>query len=281
MCVTLAPAKLSRTLVYAGEAVHPQDGRYLHVLAYQNKAVNKAGRANAMVLPIPSKAPLTAQNAVNMVGYEHVLENMAEPIENMTAMRALSLETGKTPEVFSVGSYTVAIAARAEEAVRAISTLPKAFQPKLNRDIFKAYAQWYPGWPIAICCWNGKIKPEPLLWWYEPLEPQKLFYPALDAHNGQAPNLTKDVNREHTFLVGSKIHPIGINTRVGDLGPAEPFMSDKAWGRVMDGQDLNRDYVVEVPFMRTLRNSQGRFDLHARLDSRIWDLEFEYRHPGR
>jgi hypothetical protein len=281
MCVTLGPAKLSKTLIYAGESRHPLDGRYIHVLAYQNRALNQAGRANAMVLPLPSKAAMSSSNAIGLSGYKDILKDLAKPIQSMSQVREARRSLTKSVEVFDVGSYSVVLASRAEDAVAAISQLPSDKQPQLNREIFTTYSKWYSGWPVAICCWNGKVEPEPLLWWYEPVDPRKLFFPMVDAHDGKAPNLGRDVRRDHTILVGSTIHPFGVDTKVEDLGPAAPYISKVLWGRVLEEQDFNRDYVVDVPFLRTLRNVQGQHDMHARLDPKIWNLDFEYSHPDR
>jgi hypothetical protein len=280
MCVTLGPAQLSKTILYAGEARHPGSGKYIHTLAYQNRAENKEGRPNAMAIPLPSKSLMSSANVVDLAEYKTLLQDLAKPIREMN-LAASAGNRGLSAEVFDVGSYTVVLAKRPEDAVVAIGQLPPDKQPKLNREIFNAYAQWYPGWHIALCCWDGKIEPEPLLWWYEPLDPKTLFYPTLDAHNGRAPSLGRDVKRDHTLLVGSTIHPIGTDSRVKDLGPAAPYISDKVWGRVMEGSDWNRDFTTSVPFLRTLKNVQGRFDMHSRLDPNIWNLEFEYRHPER
>ena len=281
MCITIQPAKLSNTLIYAGEAYHPEDQRYIHVMAYQNRATNLADRPNAMVLPIPAKAHMGPENTINMVGYEDLLKDLSKPLRNMNKNRSYGSRGITKALVFDVGSYTVVLATRAEDAIDAISEVPTEKRPKLNREVFKAFSEWYPDWPIAICCWNGAIQPEPLLWWYEPLDPKNLFYPAVDAHDGKAPDLKKDVKRDHTLIVGSTIHPFGIHSRVSDLGPAKGFISDSVWGRALEGADFNRDFTVSVPKLRTLENVKGARDMHARLDSNIWDVEFTHYNPAR
>lgn len=49
MCITLEPAKLSSTRIYAGDVTHPS-GRPVHVIGYQN-VVQTPREPNAMFSP--------------------------------------------------------------------------------------------------------------------------------------------------------------------------------------------------------------------------------------
>ncbi len=289
MCVTLAPAKLSKTIIYAGEGHHP-DRRdihsltYMHVLGYQNNAENKSGKPNAMILPIPSKGELGPENIIDTTSHPGVLSDMASAIEGMNRDQMLGISSKGFPsiKVFSAGSYTVALAPNASQLIHAIAALPEALRPIINREIVQAYSEWYADWPIAVCAWDGRIEAEPLLWWYEPIEPKVLFLPALDSHNGKVPNLKRDVQRDHTLLIGSNISPFGLASHL-DLDNDDPlrgFLPPQVWGQVVKGSDFNGDYTVEVEPLRQLKNYQGRHDLHERLDPKIWDIEFENYNPA-
>lgn len=278
MGTTLRPARLSSTIIYAGEAYHPVSQDYIHVLTYQNKAENKDTRPNALVLPIPTDF-LGPENSIDMAGHRTLLKDMAKPLLAMNTERDLK-RGSRAPEPFKMGSYTTVIAG-SDNIAEALSRLPDSLRPQLNREIFRSFAEWYPGWQIAICCWDGKIEPEPLLWWYRPLNPKTLFYPTLGAHNGKAPDLQRDILRDHLLLVGSKVHPVGIPTKVSDFGLAAPYLSDRIWGRVLKEEDFNRDYTLSVSELRDIKNTQGVYDMHSRLDPKIWDLSFEHLYPGR
>lgn len=256
---------------------------YVHVLAYQNRALNKDPKPNAMILPIPSAEPLEKKNTIDLTGYGNALKDIGHPVTNMRADRPNGEASFGRPgpvSIFRTGSYTVAIASEAGEVAAALATLPGDIRPQLNREIFKFYGEYYKGWPIAICCWAKAIKPEPLMWWYKPKTPKRIFFPMLDAHNGKAPNTRKDPKRDHLLLMGSRVKPFGVLHQATDLGPAEDFIPERVWGRDLQGADFNRDYVVDIGAMRVIQNSQGPYDLHARLDPKIWSLNFDYIMPG-
>lgn len=266
MCITLGPAKLSKTVIYAGEAFHPETGDYIHVLGYQNKAENRSGGPNAMVLPVPA-VNLGADNMVDMTSHPNVLRDMAAKFKNDFTPEVEMRSFGKAV-VFCKGNYTVAIASDATDLVPALESIPEGVRPTIQPDLLKAYAEWYPNWPLAVCCWDGEIEAEPLLWWYQPLVKNKLFYPAVDSHNGKVPNLKRDAKRDHTLLVGSYITQVGRDTKV-DLGPASKFISPVAWGRQIQEPDFNRDYKVDVSDLQEVT-----------AEYKLWDIEFAYHYPS-
>lgn len=288
MCVTLSPARLKKTVVYAGEAHHPlrrdiHNIRYVHVLGYQNEAENKSDKPNAMILPIPSKVEMGPENVIDTTTCPTILKDMAISIESIGGAahtRSLTLDAKGYPsvKVFQAGSYTVALVQRASEVAQAVAALPEHLRPVLNRKILNAYSKWYADWPIAVCAWDGRIKAEPLFWWYEPINAKVLFLPALDSHNGKAPNPSGNVERDHTLVIGSTIHPFGVtNFSKERLGG---FIPPQIWGRTIEGRDWNGDYTVEIEPLRQIKNYQGKHDIHARLDPKVWDIEFESYNPA-
>ncbi|MET7455228.1 hypothetical protein ABZT03_25700 [Streptomyces sp. NPDC005574] len=54
MCISTGEAALSGTIVYCGRQHHSVHG-LVHVLGYQNTAVNLADGANAMLLHLPTR----------------------------------------------------------------------------------------------------------------------------------------------------------------------------------------------------------------------------------
>jgi hypothetical protein len=166
----------------------------------------------------------------------------------------------------------------ASQLLQAIETLPENLRPKLKSEIVDAYSKWYPEWPLAVCAWSGRIEAHPLFWWYEPMDPKVLFLPALEGTNGKVPDPQADILRDHTLLIGSTISPFGYRNPKPDL--LGGFLSSQIWGQVVDDEDFNGDYTVEVEPLRQLKNHQGRHDLHERLDPKIWDIEFENYNPA-
>lgn len=255
---TLGPASAWGTITYAGEAVHPETRRRVHVLGFQTRIVNGARRANAVVLPVPSEAPLGPENTIDAPFL--ALEDMAARLRQMDPRRgferpnARALPRGKFSVVFT----------KPEGAVRAISGLPSALQPPIDRRLFHQLGEGYPGAQLALCCWSGDIHAAPVVLWYEPRDPKTLFLPA-------------PVEGDHALIVGSSVRPFGVRTsaRSPDAGG---FLPPSVWGQVVKGGPA-LDYEVALAPLQDLTNAAGKHDLHPRLDPRLWDIRFELRMP--
>jgi hypothetical protein len=203
--MTLAPATLSKTILYAAELPDPKGG-VLHTLGYGNTAVSVG--PNAMLLPIPSKTPMGPENIIDTRSAKNFLKDMVEAITPKTRGFARSLGVDgltKGIQVFDSGSYTVVLAEDASAIPSALGFVPMAKRPKINQDIFDAYARLYPNSQFALCCWSGLVDAEPLLWWYKPTDTENLFLPGLDGHDGRAPNLNADVTTDHALIVGTEL----------------------------------------------------------------------------
>ncbi|XXX72128.1 hypothetical protein WMF30_31230 [Sorangium sp. So ce134] len=241
MCCTFSPARLSRTLLYAGEA--RWNGLYVHVLAYQNTA-SSAG-PNAMILPIPASR-LGSDNAVDTRLFRTFLEDIREATRRPMP-RTLSIEPPELPDarpvVFDVGSYTVVLADSPRSVVAALDQVPENKRPAINDRMLRAFEEYYPGWPVAVCCWNGNLQPEPLLWWYEPRFPERLFAPALDAHDGNPPDRQATVDVDHYLAIGSVLRPEGRPVRYrDDPGPFRPLLPPSVHGTVVQSRMSNGDF---------------------------------------
>jgi len=198
MCVTTMPAILSRTQLYAG--VGQLGRKTAHVIAYQNKAESPG--PNAMILPLPAAVMPDERNVIDTRDFAGFLMD----IHSATAFytdRSLGDSGAAEAKVFDVGSYTVVLAKDASTIPRALRFVPPSKRPAANPRLFEAFAQLYPGWPVAVCCWSGNVEAEPLLWWYEPQNRDWLFAPALDAHDGGPPDLNAEVEVDHHIAFGS------------------------------------------------------------------------------
>jgi hypothetical protein len=202
------------------------DGRMLNVLGYQNKAKNKAWprRPNAMILPFPAAEYMTQINCIDMTRAPNVLKEYSDLLR--PRMRTRDLTKGlrsaavASVEVFDSGSYTIALARNATDIPSALEQIPASKRPDLHPEIFDAYELWYPGWPVALCCWEGDIEAEPLLWWYKPKKEFQDFHflPGLDGHEGGVPDpARKSVPVDHSIIIGGPAH---------DLQSAEGVLKD-------------------------------------------------------
>lgn len=205
MCITIDPADLLDTILLAHSTEH--EGTHVNVIGYQNQAKNKSRSPNAMVLPFPSAEPMTQKNCIDMSGHPNLLKRYA----GLVRPRARSLTKSlRSVQVFDSGSYTVVLAATPTDIPSVIEQVPENKRPRLHPELFDAFATWYPGWPVALCCWDGRIEAEPLLWWYQP-RPEfqdRHFLPSLDGHDGRIPNPSApSVLVDHTLIIGSHRGP--------------------------------------------------------------------------
>ncbi len=285
----------SDTTLYAAEVRSPEDGRTVHVLGYENSVApprdtgwvgrgdaaelwasvvsrpRPSHRPNAMVLPFPARPrSMTAANVLDTRDIPSVLVSYSAriharrppPEETDTFEDALSAPLAPAVQVFDSGSYTVVLAADAHDVPAAVDRVPPERRPKLNPALFDAYARWYPGWTIALCCFDAAqaMRAEPLLWWYEPLDGRVLFLPALDSHDGRVPDLALDVRADHTVVVGSHgfddehPHKGWYPDDVDAAHAARPYLVRNIVGRYFDDLRPNGDYICAVGDVR-----RGRF----------------------
>ena len=267
MCITLHASQLSGTKIYAGEAT--RDGRYVHVLAYQNNATNSRPGPNAMVLPIPSASAMGAENAIDTRAFKGFLGDIAEATKQQSFSRSRGISKGTVlnsalPAVFDVGSYTVVLGTDMEAAVQAVASVPENKRPELNADVLTAMAALYPGWSFAICCWDGKIEAEPLLWWYEPKAPSLLFAPSVDAHDGGPPK-EGPVPVDAIVTFGSTLKPTGereVRYRTAPPPEVKALLPTRAVGEKIKGRLDNGDFWYPV----------ANFDGHADIEDTMGGL---------
>lgn len=256
MCCTFFESKLSDTILYAAES--ELEGRRVHVMAYQNRAANLAKGPNAMMLPIPAAKPLTPDNMLDTRPFKNILRDYvtayeaAKPKPKAEGFGTdLLFSNVAKAEVFERGSFTVVLAQDARLIPAALARVPEHRRPQPNRAIFSAYAKHYPGWHMALCCYDGVIEAEPMVFWYEPLFPKRLFAPALDAHDGNPPDLNRWVHRDHYVFFAAKQANRGIpldRRRRSNPIPTEhqPLFVDHFAGTQLTGVYPNGDFWIDV-----------------------------------
>jgi hypothetical protein len=208
MCISIGESKMTSTHLYVGEA--EKNGKTVHILAYQNTA--ESSGPNAMILPFPTQVKMTQDNIIDTSSFKNFLKNISDASKRIeytkSARRGFTLGVAAAgmdsfAEVFSVGSYTVVLADHVAQIPEALKRVPENRRPAVSNSFLIGFGQLYPKQPVALCCWNGSIEAEPLLWWYEPKNPGTLFVPTMDAHDGNPPKLYKPVYTDHIISVGA------------------------------------------------------------------------------
>jgi hypothetical protein len=207
VCVSLGPAEFSGTILYCGRRLHPGHG-LIEVLGYQNTAVNLAAGPNAMLLHLPA-ASLTPGQFLPAGRAGSVLRDMVRAVRPAAAGPALMgtdwMGGAGGAAVFQRDIYTIVLADSATQIPSALDRVEPRKRPPLNRDLFGFYADLFPGYPVALCCFDNADAAEakPLMLWYQPADHDRLVLPAIDSHTGTVPDLDADVMTDHWLLLGS------------------------------------------------------------------------------
>lgn len=220
MCCTIeANTVLSETTVYAARVKHPKSGEDVHVMGYQNSVRGSVPGPNAMILPIPSATLLGPENLVDARPFKGIIKSYRQAVVDMKPKFRRSFDMTKgslmlgasaagSYQVFQSGSYTVASADSAAALGKAIKEVPDRVRPNIPIKFLIALNKMYPGWSFLACCFSGYDVQEqdldPVVLWYKaiPERNNRLFAPAVDAHDGEPPNLGASVTRDHTLAFG-------------------------------------------------------------------------------
>jgi hypothetical protein len=289
MCCSVSPGvpvRFSDTVLYAAEVIG-EAGDPVHVLGYQNKVQGRVGllslavswlplghSGNAMILPFPAvPRTMTRANVLDTKHCRDILQDMADAVAPRPAGHTLSRAAGRMrsiPEpppiqVFkAAGIYTVILAQDPRDIPAELDRVPRSQRPALNPALFDAYARWYPGWTIALCCFSNRRArlADPLLWWYEPMSPDRLFLPAVDCHTGDVPDLDSHVAVDHVIAVGSYRMAGGRRVVYRDTvpGAVAPYLRPTLIGQRYTGSMPNGDFVCELEDVceGTLRASRSK-----------------------
>lgn len=268
-CCSLAPARFSNTRGLAAEV--QIDNKLYHLLGYQNTAQNlsvKAGQptGNALLLPLPAKPRTMSRKSI--------LDTSSAPNCLMDMERAVRPPVSRSPgsksagppaasvQVFEHDIYTIVLASDPRAIPAALAQVPADRRPQMAPAIFNAYAKWYPGWTFALCCFNVQQETDakPMLWQYEPLNPERLFFPALDAHDGSPPDLRESVDVDHCLVASSHKMTVGNRVHYTDRQPSpqmKQVLPRTVVGRELHERMRNGDFVMQVSDVRA-----GRFTAH-------------------
>ena len=104
--------------------------------------------------------------------------------------------------------------------VTSIEQVPAHKRIVPNTPLFDFYAHHFPGYPIALCCFDNQEArdADPLVMWYRPLDASRFLLPALDCHTGAVPDLDEEVEVDHWLIFGSDEMPehVGVPVRYTD-----------------------------------------------------------------
>lgn len=210
MCVFSGEAEVTgQTTVAASVAKCPDSGKLLHVLLYHNSVKNLAPGANALCIAFPSKVPMGQQNVLDMSNAPNLVQDIKDALNPFKGRGALSFGSWSASvpdgvEIFEHDVYTVVMADDARKIPAALQFVREDRHPEVNQEVYDRLAEIYPGCPVALCCFNNRDAKtaKPLVWKYEPIHPDILMVPTLDAHDGSPPAVGAPVEVNHQVIFG-------------------------------------------------------------------------------
>ncbi|WP_225850664.1 hypothetical protein [Streptomyces sp. HPF1205] len=209
MCISTGEAVFSGTIVYCGRQHHRVHG-LIHVLGYQNTAVNLADGPNAMLLHLPTRQ-VTPGHFLSAGRTGDVLHRMVAAARSAAAVDDIAFMSAEPQavQVFDHDVYTVLLANDPTAVHAALRQVPPHRRPTLEPELLRFYADHFPGHTIAVCCFDNADarRAKPLLLWYAPLDPDQLTVPALDSHTGMAPDLNSALPVDHWVLFSTDQAP--------------------------------------------------------------------------
>lgn len=278
MCCSSKLAKFEGTQGYIGEVEHPTHG-LVHVMGYQNKAKNLFSGPNAMLLHFPAKEEMTASNVIDLgdAGGKKILDQWKDrlfPEDGYKMSKSSSRGFTNSVQVFDTGIYMVVMSPKPSLITSALAEVPENKRPEISAELLAWYETHYPGWTLAVCCFDNRdaIKADPLFWWYKPLDPMRLHFPAVDSHDGTPPKLEHQgrawgVHTDHVIVLGSdKFLPNGkaekLKADYRDVLPeaSRPFFPERIIGADYRRRRFpNGDFVAPVLAVRAHKSFVARY----------------------
>ena len=256
MCCSMRPARFEETIVYVGEVEHPVYG-LVHTLGYQNSVVNLATGPNAMILHIPAGVAMTQDNFIVTENCPRILRDMVDalkppvvPLGEPVYRTAIGAKSSPV-HVFDHDIYTVVLSEDASLIPEALSRVPVEKRPAINQPLFDFYADEFPGWSVALCCFDNKQASQaaPMFMHYKPMDDGSMHWPSLDCHTGDVPDVNAMVAVDHWIIAGShRMDPDGgVAVRYsGDCDPdVRAFLPNHVIGRHFKTMLHNGDFVID------------------------------------
>lgn len=259
MCCSMERAHFEQTIVFIGEKQHPVHG-LVHVLGYQNTAVNLSEIPNAMLLHIPAGEVMLEENFIDMSGCRQALRDMVRVLEpprpdfrgNPDRMLIGAKAEPPAVRVFEHDIYTVVLSERPSLIPGALARVPEDKRPNANPPLFDFYEREFPGWTVAVCCFNNREARQaaPLMMWYRPMNEVELHWPTLDSHSGGVPDIRGNVSVDHWLITGSDNFEGGKGVAVDYSGGcgSDPrsFLPTRVIGTRINRNMSNGDFVIDT-----------------------------------
>lgn len=254
MCLSSAPARFSDTILCAGMVYRGRTP--IHVIGYQNTAANLHLGPNCMILPLQSATDMGPENILDTSGAKKILKDMRsaiEPPRSKGVMRGGAKSFGLDSlrvQVFDHDVYSICLGRVGADFQSALKKVGEDRRPTIPEEILQFFNTYYKGYHLALCCFNNRDaqSASPMLWQYEPSNPDVIVAPAIDGHDGRAPRVGTSVDLDH-ILISFAPHVTGSPVRyTDDVPPAlREFLPGTVIGQNYEGEyAANGDFLIDV-----------------------------------
>ena len=227
MCCVNHPAETIDTKLCVARVMHPEHG-LMETVGYGTKVHNlRKHKANAMLLPIPADGRVGDIFIHDPKNTRGVLDRYVKAVwPPVPALRsnligsAVRYSARGEIRLEKVGPFHSLIADDPRDMPERLMDLPEDIRPEINTAIFEWFQKNYKGWKIALVCWINSAETDGLWYSYRPMDGiNTLRAPAIDSHDGTAPDLTKEVYIDHRLFA--------------------------SWPEMLGGVEVNLDFVPE------------------------------------
>lgn len=244
MCIVSAKAKLSKTRILS---MALDNGR--HLLSYSNKVQNLSGQRNSMILAIPGE--VKEELFYNTTDYNKFLGDIEDQaylsLENSKGIyyRGSLGMRSKSFNRFEVGMYDIITTKDLNDVVEEV---------EITEDLMNFFHSHYKDWTFVVCMFSGEkeMDAQPIMFEYEPMYPQWLYFPTMDSHDGQAPDMIHPVDMDHSLMYeypglrDRVVHNMKFTQEVPEILKRRNYVSTK-WDDKETEKQLNGDMYLHVP----------------------------------
>lgn len=256
MCITVNHAHLSKTKILS---LPLENGN--HFIAYSNKVKNKSGKPNAMILPIPGETnPSLFHDTTKYKGFmDEIIKNCELDTYLGVLSRGISKGITLSYEKFELGQYTIGLSRNFSGVRNFLNQFSEDKRPEISESLKNFFEEKYAGWSFAVCVFDSDktISAQPIAFEYKPFGPGLIYFPTMDGHDGEAPDVESFVDTDHTFIyehTGPMKNPEEFMQKFVTLSAEVPeFLQNKKYRAIfLRGMQKNGDSYIDANKMSDL-----------------------------
>lgn len=192
MCITIDTAHLAKTKILS-MVLNDKE----HLIAYSNDVQNLSNRKNSMIFAVPGD--ISQKDFYDTTKYADFLEELSAKAQDLYASKGIKSRgsTLNAIESFKLGIYDIKLGKTKD----LIDYIANSSGLSISQSLLNFYIEKYPNDTLVMCEFDNdkKSSAQPIMFKYTPFNYDVLYFPMMDAHDGNAPK-DKSVDRDHTVI---------------------------------------------------------------------------------